>query len=195
MCWGFSVKHRKSSPECWACRKALIMTSPFCTIVTIWAKKSGSFPSNCKKCAGLLTGYNYHCVPWRNWEASEAGGPVVGAEGQHLNFRSVWAMDCLCLTAEFPPLRESTSAKRRQSKTKGRWRREGVEDDVCVRLAGARRDVARSGFFVNSLHICFGWVKSLTQQRGKTDFLLKHSLWAQLELLIHALSGLVSQVF
>lgn len=158
-------------------------------------QKSGSFPSNCKKCMSLLTSYNCRCLLRRNWEASEPGEPVVGAKGQHLNFRGVWAMGCLCLTAEIPPLRESTSVKRRQSKTNRRWRREGVEDGICVRLAGARRDMVRSGFFVNSLHICFGWVNSLTQQRGKTDFLLKRSLWAQLELLIHTLSGLVSQVF
>lgn len=30
---GFSVKHRKSSPEFWPSRKALVMTSPFCTVL------------------------------------------------------------------------------------------------------------------------------------------------------------------
>lgn len=54
MLWAFSIKHRKLSPGCWPFRKALMITSPSCTIVIIWAKKSGAFPSKCKKCGGLL---------------------------------------------------------------------------------------------------------------------------------------------
>lgn len=74
-----------------------------------------------------------------------------------------------------------------------------MEASICLRLAGARRDMVRSGCFINSLYVCFGWVNSLTQHRGQTDFLLKLLsfllLRAQTKLLIHILSGLVSQVF
>lgn len=74
----------------------------------------------------------------RDWEASEAGETGAGAEGQRLNFGSMWASGCLRLAAEFPLSPKSKDAKRSLRKTNGRWRQEGVEANICVRLAGAR---------------------------------------------------------
>lgn len=74
------------------------------------------------------------------------------------------------------PLHQSESTKGSKRKTNARCRREGVEARICVRLAGARPDVVRSGCSVNSPYMCFGWVNSLTQHGGQTDFLLQHSL-------------------
>lgn len=82
----------------------------------------------------------------------------------------------LPLSCRIPHSTRAKVQRGAREKTIGRCRGEGVEARICVRLAGARPDVVRSGCSINSLYMCFGWVNSLTQHRGQTDFLLQAQL-------------------